>query len=425
MVRAAGNDVEMGNMKGKGDALAVDAVAEEVTDGKGKKKGKKEKVPRKKMTPARCKWVCLTWCLTWWIPSFCLFWCGMKRPDIRMAFREKVALCIIIFLMCCFLLFFIIVFGRLICPRQAVMSRFELQGMRDTNNVLVYAYGRYFQLGEVVNNHVQSYGMQRYEWADYVGQDVSKFFYKTVSFDRYCPGLLKPQDGWDNIAGRPPVGRSTYPYHFANSSDGSPRMYLEYLNQFARGRVAWPMSYISSQASVSQRLIVIYDNVYDVSTYYSSNVRFLGENVDRLFTNFYGTDATARWNDIRAQEGADNANRYLRCMNNMFYIGTVDRRADFKCQFSNYILLASTIVVVLVIGVKFFSALQFGSSKEPENQDKFVILQVPCYTEGAESLQRTLESLAMLRYDDKRKLLFVIADGMIIGSGNDRPTPRI
>lgn len=41
------------------------------------------------------------------------------------------------------------------------------------------------------------------------------------------------------------------------------------------------------------------------------------------------------------------------------------------------------------------------------------------------SLLRTLESLAMLDYDDKHKLLFVICDGMIIGSGNDRPTPRI
>ena len=30
-----------------------------------------------------------------------------------------------------------------------------------------------------------------------------------------------------------------------------------------------------------------------------------------------------------------------------------------------------------------------------------------------------------MKYDDKRKLLVVICDGMIVGSGNDRPTPRI
>jgi chitin synthase len=30
-----------------------------------------------------------------------------------------------------------------------------------------------------------------------------------------------------------------------------------------------------------------------------------------------------------------------------------------------------------------------------------------------------------MEYDDKHKLIFVICDGMIVGSGNDRPTPRI
>lgn len=40
-------------------------------------------------------------------------------------------------------------------------------------------------------------------------------------------------------------------------------------------------------------------------------------------------------------------------------------------------------------------------------------------------MHRTIDSLTNLRYDDKHKLLFIICDGMIIGSGNDRPTPRI
>jgi len=42
-----------------------------------------------------------------------------------------------------------------------------------------------------------------------------------------------------------------------------------------------------------------------------------------------------------------------------------------------------------------------------------------------ESLLKTIKSLSILRYDDKRKLLFIISYGMIVGSGNDCPTPRI
>jgi chitin synthase len=71
------------------------------------------------------------------------------------------------------------------------------------------------------------------------------------------------------------------------------------------------------------------------------------------------------------------------------------------------------------------AALQLGSKRNPESQDKFVLCQVPCYTEGEDSLRRTIDSLAGLDYDDKRKLIFIICDGNIIGSGNDRTTPRI
>jgi len=81
----------------------------------------------------------------------------------------------------------------------------------------------------------------------------------------------------------------------------------------------------------------------------------------------------------------------------------------------------------LLIAFRFavLAALQLGSKRSPELQDKFVLCQVPCYTEGEDSLRRTIDSLASLRYDDKRKLIFIICDGNIIGSGNDRTTPRI
>lgn len=71
------------------------------------------------------------------------------------------------------------------------------------------------------------------------------------------------------------------------------------------------------------------------------------------------------------------------------------------------------------------AALQLSPKRSPEMQDKFIICQIPCYTEGEDSLRRTIDSLASLLYDDKRKLLFIICDGNIIGSGNDRTTPRI
>lgn len=49
-----------------------------------------ETVEEIRNSPARNRWVAMTWLCTWWIPSFMLRWCGgMKRPDVRMAWREK------------------------------------------------------------------------------------------------------------------------------------------------------------------------------------------------------------------------------------------------------------------------------------------------------------------------------------------------
>ncbi|KAI9350347.1 chitin synthase-domain-containing protein [Obelidium mucronatum] len=411
---ASKGDIELGQVNNP-NRLASSSAAPLLADSK-------EAEPKKKMSPSRCRWVCLTWCLTWWVPSPCLSLCGMKRPDIRMAWREKVALCIIIFLMCALMLFFIIGFGMLICPHQNVYSAFELGSLTSTSNPYVYAYGRVYKIPGVLNNHLTSYQVPNYQWEGILGGDVSSYFYKAQNFPVYCPGLNAPASNWDNISPRV----SNLYAHNATSMDGTPRHYLEFMNQYAVARVAWPMSYISGTASETRKLLVIYNNVYDVSKYFDGGSNnFLNNNMQNVFGSFWGKDATAQFQQVIAAEGPEQAQRYLQCMNNLFYIGTIDRRDDLNCRVSNGILLTATIILCLVIGVKFVSALQFGAMKEPEEHDKFVICQIPCYTEDAESLSNTLESIALLRYDDKRKLIFVVADGMIIGSGNDRPTPRI
>jgi cytochrome b involved in lipid metabolism len=73
-----------------------------------------------KTTRARRWWIALTWLFTWWIPSFLLIHLGkMKRADIRQAWREKVAIFLMIFSLCGIVIFYIIIFGRLLCPNSA------------------------------------------------------------------------------------------------------------------------------------------------------------------------------------------------------------------------------------------------------------------------------------------------------------------
>ena len=113
------------------------------------------------------------------------------------------------------------------------------------------------------------------------------------------------------------------------------------------------------------------------------------------------------------------------CLRNLYTTRKADNRNSAQCQFAAFILSALSIMMVSVIGFKFLASINFRSPRAPKGHDKFVICQVPCYTEGEHGLGRTIDSLSNIKYDDKRKLLFIICDGMIVGSGNDCPTPRI
>jgi chitin synthase len=55
----------------------------------------------------------------------------------------------------------------------------------------------------------------------------------------------------------------------------------------------------------------------------------------------------------------------------------------------------------------------------------FAVCLVTCYSEGEESLRTTLDSISSTTYSDQRKLMFVVADGMITGAGEKRSTPDI
>jgi chitin synthase len=205
------------------------------------------------------------------------------------------------------------------------------------------------------------------------------------------------------------------------------------------GFVGYTPQDVQSMASTGRSVAIYNGLVYDLSTYLASppaimtpagtqppsniNVDFMSSDIVTLFQLYGGTDITKRLNSLNI--GKDVLDWQKTCLRNLFTIGQVDNRQSPQCLFASDILLVLAIIMVAIIGFKFLASINFGAARAPEDHDKFVICQVPCYTEGDTSLRRTINSLAQMKYDDKRKLLVVICDGMIVGSGNDRPTPRI
>ena len=139
------------NMFGNADKGLADkeAIAGEIQEG--------ETVEVLKETSARRRWVALCWILTWWVPTPLLAWIGrMKRPDIQQAWREKLALNIIIWCICGAAIFVIAVIGPIICPTEHVFSTSELQSHSSTNspnNVYTSIRGEVFDLTQIAATH--------------------------------------------------------------------------------------------------------------------------------------------------------------------------------------------------------------------------------------------------------------------------------
>lgn len=57
--------------------------------------------------------------------------------------------------------------------------------------------------------------------------------------------------------------------------------------------------------------------------------------------------------------------------------------------------------------------------------EPYVVCLVTAYSENEEGISTTLTSLSETHYSDQRKLLFVVADGMVTGSGESMSTPDV
>ena len=110
-----------------------------------------------KESAARRRWVALCWLLTWWIPTPLLTHLGrMKRMDVRQAWREKLALNLLIWFICGCAVFVIAVLGDLICPTEHVFNTSELQSHSvefSPGNVYTSIRGEVFDLTHVAATH--------------------------------------------------------------------------------------------------------------------------------------------------------------------------------------------------------------------------------------------------------------------------------
>jgi chitin synthase len=415
-----------------------------------------QEVEEFKDSPSRKRWVFIVYMMTFFVPEFLIHKVGrMGRKDVRMAWREKLAINMIIWFSCLIAAFFIVVFPMLICPKQYVYSPEEMSHYDGKDGRSAYASirGQIFDLGAFTPRHYPRYLSQKM-LTQYGGLDITSLF--PVQVSALCQGRngqIDPAVLLDykntNITGSAAVISSqdrNAKYHdfrhFTNDSRPdwfSQRMKMLRAN-YKVGNIGYSAEYVRTLSTKSQVIAILNGRVYDMTTYTQNGrrqmnppwedpptdpdaVNFMHPLVVDLFLQRSGDDITSLWQSLGIDKAQKKAMQL--CLDNLFYVADVDTRSSVQCKFAEYLVLAISILLASVIAFKFFAALQFGTKNMPENLDKFVMCQIPAYTEDEESIRRAVDSAARMQYDDKRKLLVIICDGMIIGQGNDRPTPRI
>ncbi|KAI9282206.1 chitin synthase-domain-containing protein [Sporodiniella umbellata] len=157
------------------------------------------------------------------------------------------------------------------------------------------------------------------------------------------------------------------------------------------------------------------------------------------------------------------------CLVAKYRAGHIDKKTT-GCFVSSVVLVCSLAVVLAIVLARFFMALIFswfisrklsrtppaapsssvknnamemgsipndsafsqltpagaGTGKKVEvGNDLYTVMLITCYSENTEGIRGTVESLSMTDYPDDRKLLFLIADGIITGHGETLSTPEM
>ncbi len=189
-------------------------------------------------------------------------------------------------------------------------------------------------------------------------------------------------------------------------------------NGYKVGNVGYSAEYVWTLAGRQRSIGILNGRVYDLTDYINgagllrvrggnidpiNNVdaaaRFMDQLVVDLFQRRAGEDVSKLWDALKLDNLTKKA--MMLCLDNLFYVGDVDSRNSVRCKVADYLVLVISCLLASVIAFKFFAALQFATESMPENPGKFVICQIPAYTEDEESLRRTIDSAA--RHEVRRQ----------------------
>lgn len=285
------------------------------------------------------------------IPSRILTFCGMRTKAVRDAWREKIALVTVIFLLCCLLGFLTFGINIVVCKGS---------------NQYVWGHLPEFKDQVVVGN--------------------GEIFYS----DDYS-GLIRNLRTRKSAACKKKFGEPI-------TDDGLDPEDLIKISDI----------YFNFSDIKKLNLIIIEDKVYDPT----------------IINHEYYDDFIKRFKGKKADD-SDLDQEALQCFKDCCYFGKIATKT-YGCLVADVLLYFSTVIIFSLIILKFVLAFLYSwfiAKKQVTDKNLPAIMLVTCYSEDKDGIQNTLNSLCDQNFEEK--MILVIADGLVKGSGSDTTTPDI
>ncbi|KAI0082019.1 hypothetical protein K474DRAFT_1586846 [Panus rudis PR-1116 ss-1] len=423
--------------------------------------------------------------VTFWAPDVLLESLGgLRDKQMRQAWREKIALCFIICVLCAGVGFLTVGFQKVLCPQTAQsLSRFSRLGT--TPNTLG-VQGVLYNVTKIP----QVDGVNFQSLLKGPGQDITTLFQRNAADYPACKGLNF------RAAAEEPCAGTKCPLPPLNSSST--------LSQLGFVKTPFIVGYDWDQVASLQNYFVLDGAVLNMNSYMTLHPSAIpSDNLDKAIrTILQSMPGSSGRDGTRLFYYHDDIRKAVPCLMERYFAGNIDKITP-GCFVSQLVLYAGLIVILSLVFVRFVMACFFnwfmskklagppdtmslnrsaispavmpeganisidnpngtapwagpGGAKKLTKPSKsarslasststlingetpapimslaqigaelFAVCLVTCYSEGEESLRTTLDSISTTTYADQRKLLFVVADGMITGAGEKRSTPDI
>ncbi|KAL4244083.1 Chitin synthase [Abortiporus biennis] len=424
--------------------------------------------------------------VTFWAPAMLLESLGgLKDKQMRQAWREKIALCFIIIVLCAVMGFLTVGFQKVLCPPTSQNSdKFATLG---TVPNTLGVQGQLFNLTKIPA--VDGVNFQSLLKAP--GQDITTLFQRDAAHYPACTGKSF------RAAAEQPCAGIACPLGPLNSSST--------LTSLSMVKTRFLVGYDWDQVASLANYFVIDGAVLNMNSYMTLHPSAIpSDPVDAAIrTILVNSPGSSGRDGTRLFYYRSELHSAVPCLMQRYYAGNIDKVTP-GCFVSQLVLYAGLIVILSLVLIRFVMACYFnwfmsaklagpldktalnrsaispavmpeganvtidnpngtapwagpgGAKKLTKPASKssrslassnstlinqegaapvvslaqigaelFAVCLVTCYSEGEESLRTTLDSISTTTYADARKLLFIVADGMITGAGEKRSTPDI